>query len=298
MNANDVTHSAFSDESYYVSSRYRSIALVSLERIHVDSISAEFESILSESGMSEFKWSDLGGARERFAAIKLIDKVIEISLSGKLRVDVLIWDIADSRHSIRQRDDQANLQRMYFHLFDSTIRIRWPSGSIWELFPDEQSAIDWPKMSEVLLHSGRDFRLESDLFSPDYFRYGLFHDYKIRRIQELDSHDNPLIQLADLFAGMGAYSYSCYEKFVQCEKDLNGQMSFELCDNEENLVEVSKRDCERCKVISHLNRVCKKHRLSVSLITKQGFYSYKPDYPINFWMYETQHPNDKAPTIQ
>ena len=121
MNDSDISHSAFSDESYYGSSRYRSIALVSLERIHVDSIVSELNKLLSESGMSEFKWSDLGGARERFAAIKLIDKSIELSLSGKMRIDVLIWDIEDSRHSIRQRDDQANLQRMYFHLFDSTI---------------------------------------------------------------------------------------------------------------------------------------------------------------------------------
>ena len=153
-------------------------------------------------------------------------------------------------------------------------------------------------MSEVLLYSGRDFRLESDLFSTDHFRYGLFHNYKIRKIQELDSRDNPLIQLADLFAGMGAYSYSCYNKFVQWEKDSTGQLSFEICADEENQVVLSNRDCERCIVIRHLNKGCKKHRLSVSLKTKHGFYSFKPEYPINFWMYESQHSNDKAPTYE
>jgi len=298
MTESDVTHSAFSDEAYYVSSRYRSIALVSLEKSHIDSISSELDTILSESGMTEFKWLDLGGARERFTAIKLIDRAIELTLAGIMRIDVLIWDIEDSRHSIRQRDDQTNLQRMYFHLFDSTIRIRWPSNSIWELFPDEQSAIDWPKMIDVLIHSGSDFRIQRDLFSPDQFRYGLFHNYKIRSIQELDSHDNPLIQVADLFAGIGAYSYSCHDKYVHWERDSTGQIAFGLFENEEIQVEISNRDSERCRVISHLNSICKKHKLSVSLKSKSGFFTFTPDNPINFWMYEPQHPDDQAPTLQ
>ncbi len=54
MNDSDISHSVFSDESYYGSSRYRSIALVSLERIHVDSIVSELNKLLSESGMSEY----------------------------------------------------------------------------------------------------------------------------------------------------------------------------------------------------------------------------------------------------
>jgi len=298
MNESDVTHSAFSDEAYYGGSRYRSICLVSVKRSHVDSIASKLNVLLEESGISEFKWSNLGGARERFAAIKLIDFAIEMALPGQMRIDILIWDIEDSRHSIRQRDDQANLQRMYFHLFDSTIRIRWPSDSIWELFPDEQSAIDWQKISEVLLHSGRDFRLEGNLFTPDYFRYGLFHDYKIKRIQELDSKEHPLIQLADLFAGIGAYSYSCYEKYYQWEKESTGQMSFNLFEDDENKAEVSNRDIERCRVIYHLDSICKKYKLSVSLKTKHGFYTFNPENPINFWHYESQHPDDKAPTTQ
>jgi hypothetical protein len=297
MDQFEVTHYAFSDEAYYRGSRFRSIALISLEQQNFDSIQAELTSLLAQSCISEFKWSGLGGARERFAAIKLIDKTIILSLDKLLRVDVLIWDIKDSRHDIKNRDDLANLQRMYYHLFDSTLRIRWPSESTWELFPDEQSIIDWSTMEDILQVSGRDFRLDKDIFSSNQFRYNLFSDYQILRIEELESHSSPLVQLADLFAGLGAYSHSSYEKFLEWKREESAQIPMGLFEKARNKISLSKRDRERCKIIDHLNNKCKKHKLSISLESIRGFFSYKPHMPINFWVYEPQHPQDKAPTM-
>jgi hypothetical protein len=291
-----ISHSAFSDEAYYRNSRFRSIALISLEKAGVETVAQSLELLISDSDMSEFKWSDLGGARERFAAKKLINESIKLSLEDKLRIDVLIWDIKDNRHDINRRDDNANLQIMYYHLFNSTLRIRWPSGSVWELFPDEQSIINWEEMGEVLLFAGKEFREARDLFSQNQFLYDLFQDYKIQRINELDSKDCSLIQVADLFAGIGAYSHSCYDKYVKWKKENSNQISMEILqDSEEELI-ISNRDKERCEIIDYLNKICKSNSLSVSLETNNGFISYKPSLPINFWLYEPQHPEDKAPT--
>ena len=144
---------------------------------------------------------------------------------------------------------------MYYHLFDSTLRIRWPSESTWELFPDEQSIIDWSTMEDILQASGRDFRLDKDIFSSNQFRYNLFSDYQILRIEELESHSNPLVQLADLFAGLGAYSHSSYEKFLEWKREESAQIPMGLFEKARDKISLSKRDSERCKVIDHLNKV-------------------------------------------
>ena len=294
MENTEVSHSSFSDESY-LGSRFRSISLLSMEKNNEDSISDQIASILSQSDVSEFKWHKLGGAKYRFAAKMLIDYVIKMCLEKHLRIDVLIWDIEDSRHKISKRNDQANLQRMYYHLFNCTLKKRWPSDSTWELFPDEQSAIDWSTMGDVLFHSGRDFRLDRNLFSQEQFGYLLFHDYKIRKIIEMKSHDCPLVQVADLFAGIGAYSHDSFQKYQEWKRRTSPQISLGLFKKQ---TDISKTDCERCTVIDYLNTGCKKHKLSIALESKKGFVSHKPNLPINFWLYDSQHSEDKAPSYQ
>ena len=115
------THIAYSDESYYTTERYRSVAVVSLETDRNETLCNCFSHIVREAGVSEFKWSKLAQARERFAAQHLLNAVVRKALDGHLRVDVLIWDTHDSRHAIPGRDDIANLQRMYYHLFRTLI---------------------------------------------------------------------------------------------------------------------------------------------------------------------------------
>ncbi len=86
------THVAYSDESYQTASRYRSVAVVTLESAHDRIITTSFRILLQESGVKEFKWEKLRQARDRFAALKMLDKTIELSMQGRLRVDTLIWD--------------------------------------------------------------------------------------------------------------------------------------------------------------------------------------------------------------
>jgi len=294
MENSEISHSSFSDESY-LDSRFRSIALLSMEKNNKDSICNQIASILSKSDVIEFKWHKLGGAKYRFAAIKLIDFVIRMCLEKQLRMDVLIWDIEDSRHNISKRDDQANLQIMYYHLFNCTLRKRWPSDSTWELFPDEQSAIDWSTMGDVLFHSGRDFRVDRTLFSQDQFGYSLINDYKIRKITEQKSQECPFVQIADLFAGIGAYSHGIFEKYQEWKRCYSPQLPLGLFKKHN---EFSKTDRERCTVIDHLNVECKKHKLSIAFESTKGFDSHKPNLPVNFWLYDPQHSDDKAPTHQ
>lgn len=288
-------HIAYSDESYSTASRYRSIAVVTMEVRRGETVSQSIRELLEESGIKEFKWEKLHQARERFAALQMIDKTVELSAQNWLRGDVLIWDTYDSRHCIQRRDDIANLQRMYYHLFKNVLQRRWPAGSTWQLYPDENSALNWMNVRDCLDAAGLNIRrLEGDLFDGE-FRLRLERDFGILQIQEVSSSDTPICQLADLFAGLGAYSHSAYEKYESWLRTQSGQLTLDLGLGDAE-VKLSNRDRERCEVMKCLDDQCKKHKLGVGLKSSRGFRTYNPDRsPINFWLYEPQHPDDKAP---
>ena len=135
---------------------------------------------------------------------------------------------------------------MYYHLFKNVLQRRWPAGSVWKLCPDENSALDWITAQDVLDATGLELRVEGDLFDGGTFRVRLARDFGIQKICEMCSADTPLCQLADLFAGLGAYSHSAYEKYESWLCVQSGQLTFDLgLDDDE--VRLSNRDRERCK---------------------------------------------------
>ncbi|OYW04890.1 MAG: hypothetical protein B7X11_02445, partial [Acidobacteria bacterium 37-65-4] len=134
------SHVGFSDESQHNQGRFRSVALLSMALSDARSWHTALRGLLDESGVAEFKWSRLGGARERFAANKLLNFAVHEARHRRLRADVLIWDTEDGRHKVEGRDDQANLQRMYFHLHVNVLHRRWGHESTWKLHPDMNGA--------------------------------------------------------------------------------------------------------------------------------------------------------------
>jgi hypothetical protein len=288
------SHVAYADESYYTGERFRSIAVVTFENSNKGTFSKLFRSLLEESNVTEFKWNKLRQARERFAAIKLIDKSIELAISNQLRVDVVIWDTHDSRHQVEGRDDIANLQRMYYHLFRNVLLKRWPSNSTWYLFPDENSALDWVAVQDYLDTAGLTLEVTPNLFEKRPFHIRLSRDFKIHSINEVSSASETVGQVADLFAGIGAYSHSAFVKYNKWLSNLGGQLSMELFPNEN--LRLSNSEKERFAVMKHLDDTCKDCKLRVSLKSAKGFKTFDPNFPINFWPYEPQHSDDKAPT--
>jgi len=283
------THVAYADESYCTVERYRSVATVTLARETADDHVSHLFKLLSTSGLKEFKWSKLRQARERFAALKLIDLVVEEALNERMRVDVLIWDTEDSRHKIKGRDDQANLQRMYYHLFKNILQ-RWPSGSTWTLYPDENSALDWATMADFLDAAAFNLGVDPNLLAPS-FRARLERDFQILEIVEMDSIKTPICQVADLFAGLGVFSRKRYSQYREWLERQSSQLPLFAPIR----LELSNSDKERCTVLKYLNDLCKRHKLGVGLESSCGLRTYNPANPINFWLYEPQHPEDKAP---
>lgn len=291
--ANLPTHIAYSDESYQTGSRYRSIAVITLEAAHEKAITLSFKKLLQQSNVSEFKWERLRQARERFAALKMLDKTIEFATQGTLRVDTLIWDTHDHRHQVPGRDDVANLQRMYYHLFKNVLQRRWPAGSTWQLRPDENTALDWMTVQDYLDAAGLGIKMDGDLFEAG-FRLRLRRDFSVLQISQACSSETPLCQLADLFAGLGAFSFSAYDRYESWLHTQSGQMAFDLGFHDAGS-EPTKSEQERFAIMKHLDDQCKKRKLRVGLKSSSGFKTYNPQQPVNFWLYEPQHPEDKAP---
>jgi len=288
------SHIAYSDESYYGEERYRSISMVSVERSSDQILSKSIRQLLVESEVSEFKWNKLRQARERFAAFKMIDKCIEFAIENKLRIDTLIWDTHDSRHQVPGRDDIANLQRMYYHLFKNVLHNRWAADITWILFPDENSALDWETVQDFLDSSGWVLHENVSLFDKDPFHTRLSKDFNIENINEISSEEKPICQVSDLFAGIGAFSHTAYDKYNRWLKSESGQLPLGLF--KQKKISLSNSEKERFTVIKYLDDKCKDCNFRVSLKTAKGFKTFDPKYPINFWLYEPQHPEDKAPT--
>lgn len=279
---------AFSDESRHTDAQYRGIACISLPAAHVATVQADLSGILRESEVHEFKWHDLESARMRFCALKLIDYLLDIMIPNDARVDVLIWDVHDRRHDVIGRDDIKNFERMFFHLHRN-VMTRREAGAGWDLRPDERVDVDWRTIESCLGSVGRWRKYPGSFFDASQSDQ-LFHVRSVRRVA---SHQCPLCQLADLFAGMGPYSRERAETMKELKRENSGQLT--LVDGDDR-PDASRRDTERFRVLSYLHDRCCERKLGVSFETEGYLRTRDPRNPMNFWHYEPQSDKDKAPT--
>lgn len=286
-----VSHYAFSDESHWNVGRYRSIGLVSLPCSKLLNIEDDIQNILSKNSIKEFKWSELQSSKERFAAIEICKLIISWSLKKTIRVDILEWDIKDSRHSILKRDDCKNLQLLYYHLFSNVMRKRWPGRLRWALIPDEHTSIDWETIDDCLSAKGDGIlRVVPDIASGS-FKVRLCEDFFIDSINPSHSEDHPLIQIADLFAGLAVFSREQNLLYKEWIKFADQPPLFK----EEFTSKVSSAVIEKCKVLHIFNSMCKSKKMGVSLEEFSGLKTFDPENPINFWWWTPQSDMDKAP---
>lgn len=297
MNEEYITHIAFSDESNWNKGRFRSICVLSLPIIELDGFEKIIDNVLDEFHIIEFKWNHFDNSKYRKCATNIIDHVIEYAITGKLRVDTLIWDIYDSRHSVQGRDDEKNLQIMYYHLLDNIIKKRWPQNAIWYLCPDEHDNISWDSIYDALIRTSISIGIldpSIELGNPiDFSKISIINTiFKIIKIEPCKSHEKAIIQVTDLFAGMACYSKISFKTYETWNKITSSQNTLFP---EERTITLTGSQKERFPVIKYLREKCRIHKLYVSLDHSGALKTFDPKYPINFWWYEPQHELDKAP---
>ena len=226
------------------------------------------------------------------AAIKLCELVANVVCQQLLRVDVLIWDTRDSRHNTRGRDDTANLARMYYHLISNVVKSRWHSGAKWHIRVDKRSDIDWETLRDSLHGKTRREKVGLQIgltaLESVQTRYPIFIE------QESSTHQS-MIQVADLFAGLAAFSWNECERHFQWslaeEPMRSGQLTL-LPVNE--LDEISKRSQYKHEILSHLEGL-ELPSVVIRYKGKEGLRTLSPREQVNFWLYEPRRPDDKAP---
>jgi hypothetical protein len=251
---------AFADETQFNVGRFRGVALVSAPAEDVAALRAEVERLLRGSGVRACKWEKVRSARMRFVAGKLLDFALDAALAGRLRVDALTWDTGDRERVGQGVPHIANLHRMYRELLAEALRHRWPEGGAWTLYPDRQTALRWETL-----------------------RAGL---PRLARIEPRRSTDEPLIQLADLFAGLAVFSrggYDTYERWLCLPP--HERRPAPGAPLSARAGRFSASDRERCLLLDDFFTRCKLRLPGISLRTQRGLRTYDPDKPITFRWY-------------
>jgi len=255
----------------------------------------EFRPILHEITTGkhhEMKWANI----DPVTGLQVIEFVFD-NLHN-LRIDVLPWDIEDSRHKgVIGRDDGQNLQRLYFRLMKTVMRDRWLNEATWTLCPDEHDCISWQTIKGYLYDHSWD--VQTIPFATNPLNFTFISRYTHKGIAPIQSHEEPFIQLADFFAGMASYSFISFDKVILWEEENTAQTSiFECMGLETRPVEFSRNDRQRIPNVWEVKRRASMKKIGISLKSTSGLVTRNPITHLNFWLYQPQHENDKAPIRQ
>jgi hypothetical protein len=283
-----IDYCGFTDESGYNTGKIRSLAMLSMPTEYVENCNNMLEKILSEKDIKikSFKWYKIQNNKKCKVLVQILDYLFNMLKENHVRIDVLMWNIQDSRHNVLQRDDITNLEIMYYNLMKNVVSKRWESGKEWKIISDRNSTIDWKKLKDILSNKGL------IKYEPVGSKLSIKIGYPLVNITESSTKENYLIQIADIFAGMGRTSYEDVEKYK--EYIIYKESPTKLISSETQ--KFSNRDRYRCYFYNCVKKFTELNKYNVSLESAGGFKSWNPKVPLNFWFYTPQHEEDKAPT--
>jgi hypothetical protein len=249
-----ITHVAYADEASFNYGRVRGVSLVSAGSPDAAPLSAEVRALLDASGIGESKWEKVRSARRRLAAERTLAWTVEAALSGRLRVDVLTWDTGEGADSRPGLPYLTTLRRRYAYLVGTILPRRWPPGSAFALHPDEQTALDWQQLVAGMPH--------------------------LASVEPRRSEDEPMIQVADLVAGLGVYSRGSFNVY---QRWLCATPAERMADLRRATLPFSASDRVRCHLLDEFFTLSKYRRLGISLRTHGGLRTHGSERPICFW---------------
>jgi len=286
----------YSDESGTFTKRFQSIALVTGQVSTLSEMRKHLQEILVRKQVSEVKFELVRTHPPIVEAAHgfLNCLITKFASREKIRADILTWDTQDSRHAIQGRDNRANLERMYYKVFVHAVR-QWKSQKEWKFYPDENSQVDWSEITRILNRTPiiKHQTEQQPLFGGEEPNQALNVEYTL----PLNSTKEPLIQLADLLAGLARFTKeegkNCLSWLDTWGNKKQPQLPNFLCEDELN--EPIRTKQNRFRLIGEFDALCKRYGMGVSLRQKKCLWTGKNTNPINFWNYEPQHEYDQAP---
>lgn len=285
----DCTHVGFADETQYNKGRYRAISLTTLRLSDLRLVEDDLALTVEHSGVSgEMRWKKVDGAKYGYAADHLFNYWMTRLHTGMVRVDTLVWDTEDTRHDVIGRDDAANLQDMFRCLVRRVVQDRWGNSTRWALYPDHGSTINWTTLQHSINDRGTEWTISDGVIRP-------IRSTSVELVREVCSHECPLVQVADLFAGVAVFSYQHYDEFMHWRQvyrplcNITGKLMNEGDDSLTNSQQV------RSFVLNRLLQRVKQDFPGISFLRNRGLETRWQSCPLNFWFYRPQHPTDVAP---
>ena len=103
---------AFTDESNHSDGDYRSIALFEVHEDLIWEVQSKLISILNKYNINKitsFKWKKIQNENKSNALKELLKYLFPLLEEELIKIEIIIWNIHDSRHEIAGRDDSKNL---------------------------------------------------------------------------------------------------------------------------------------------------------------------------------------------
>jgi len=286
-------HYIFSDESGWDSdNQFGSLAKVSGTYAHTLELHNALLGILNQHSKKEIKFKDIHNHKTKQIASEFLNLSFEFLNASKIKIHVIVWDKQDKRHKVQNRCDVENLKRMYYHNMKSLLK-SWNTETNWHFYPDEFTAIDWYNDIVKYIENTR-------LFRNDNIQQTIFEVFEnvqfptISGTKELDSKVYPLIQLADLYAGLVRTSRSesvDFRKWINKEESKIQPLLFE---DEENK-KIANSKIPKFEVMKEFRENSKKYKLGINFSNSNYFQTFSNKTNISIWHYEPQSEYDKAP---
>ena len=185
---------------------------------------------------------------------------------------------------------------MYYHLVSVVTKRRWDSIASWLIRVDQRNDMDWNTLEDCL--SGRT-RNEKIGQQPRLASEASVQMARRPRVKQVSSSDQPLIQIADLFAGLAAFSWNNRQEYrnwkIEAQQVRHGQQSmFSGMGN----IQISNSARFKHEVLDHISGM-ELPGVAMDKENNEGLRTFGPTKNrINFWLYIPQREGDKAPTRQ
>jgi hypothetical protein len=246
----------YSDESSYNYGAVRGVGAVSLRLDDSARLGDELASLLRASSVRELKWEKVRTARAAFAAQKALTWALDHALDGELWIETLTWEVTSAAASRARKPTLKQLRNAYTTLLSSVIARHSQRGEQsqgWRIFPDEQSAIPWTRIQEALPQTAT--------------------------IMPARSEPQPLIQLADVFAGLAVFSRTAYDAYERWLCVRSGDQAAHITTALEG---ANGSQAYRFVLLDVFSTACVRLLPGVSLQTHRGLYTWRADAPIQF----------------
>jgi len=281
---------AYSDESgINVGDRYTSICIVSGEAEALNCLRDKLGETLRDKNVDEVKFSKISryGSPVTQAAVDFVGCVVnDFAIYNSVRVDTITMDNECLSGHDYDSDSEPDLEGMYYQVLSNVGR-RWGCTN-WGLYPDENSGVNWSKIVSSL---NRTSILTAEWGQKPFIdRTDEDARFRFSEFEELNSVEEPLVQLADLFAGMARFSHEdnggCAEWVERSRDERQGKLIRSTAWDKGNKTRL--KEC-RYRLIDGLYRLCHRYRLYVSLRSEKHLRTWRPQNPINFWDYRRRY---------